>query len=49
MAGFAVENSGTDKYSAKLTWFVIVSSMMASMGGLIFGYDIGISGSFTSN
>ncbi|XP_057546664.1 hexose carrier protein HEX6 isoform X1 [Amaranthus tricolor] len=48
MAGFAVENSGTDKYSAKLTWFVIVSSMMASMGGLIFGYDIGISGGVTS-
>ncbi|KAI9397113.1 hypothetical protein POPTR_004G233700v4 [Populus trichocarpa] len=27
----------------RMTWFVVLSCMMASMGGVIFGYDIGIS------
>ena len=30
--------------NGKMTWFVVLSCMMAAMGGVIFGYDIGITG-----
>lgn len=33
-------------YPGKLTFKVFVTCVVAAMGGLIFGYDIGISGSF---
>ncbi|PHU22774.1 Sugar transport protein 13 [Capsicum chinense] len=42
-----VANDG-EQYHGKLTCFVILACMMAAMGGLIFGYDIGISGGVTS-
>ncbi|KAI4332802.1 hypothetical protein L6164_017682 [Bauhinia variegata] len=45
--GFAVTSDGGD-YNGKITVFVILSCMMAGMGGVIFGYDIGISGGVTS-
>ncbi|XP_019191596.1 PREDICTED: hexose carrier protein HEX6 isoform X2 [Ipomoea nil] len=35
-------------YNGKITSFVVLSCMMAAMGGVIFGYDIGISGGVTS-
>ncbi|VFQ80517.1 unnamed protein product [Cuscuta campestris] len=35
-------------YNGKLTSFVVLSCVMAAMGGVIFGYDIGISGGVTS-
>ncbi|KAL9418409.1 hypothetical protein AB3S75_041259 [Citrus x aurantiifolia] len=35
-------------YPGKLTPFVTVTCIVAAMGGLIFGYDIGISGGVTS-
>lgn len=28
----------------KITYFVVASCVMAAMGGVIFGYDIGVSG-----
>lgn len=31
-------------YNGRITSFVVLSCMVAAMGGLIFGYDIGISG-----
>jgi sugar porter (SP) family MFS transporter len=40
-------NSGKD-YPGKLTMFVLVTCIVAATGGLIFGYDIGISGGVTS-
>ncbi|KAF4362693.1 hypothetical protein F8388_000287 [Cannabis sativa] len=46
--GLMVESQGDGKYSGKMTPFVIFSCMMAAMGGVIFGYDIGISGGVTS-
>ncbi|XP_062092209.1 hexose carrier protein HEX6 [Humulus lupulus] len=46
--GFLVESQGDGQYSGKITLFVILSCMMAAMGGVIFGYDIGISGGVTS-
>lgn len=36
---------GQYNYSKKITLFVVLSCMVASMGGILFGYDIGISGS----
>jgi hypothetical protein len=49
MAGGAVLNSGGDKdYPGKLTMFVLLACIVAATGGLIFGYDIGISGKSAS-
>lgn len=46
--GMAIASEGGDNniYNGKITAFVILSCMMAGMGGVIFGYDIGISGLF---
>ncbi|KAH7854569.1 hypothetical protein Vadar_015469 [Vaccinium darrowii] len=35
-------------YSGRMTSFVVVSCMMAAVGGALFGYDIGISGGVSS-
>ncbi|KAL0298367.1 UNVERIFIED_CONTAM: Hexose carrier protein HEX6 [Sesamum radiatum] len=48
MAGGFVISSEGGQYNGKITWFVVLSCMMAAMGGVIFGYDIGISGGVTS-
>lgn len=34
----------TKEYPAKVTAYVVISCLVAASGGLIFGYDIGISG-----
>ncbi|KAJ8485083.1 hypothetical protein OPV22_017568 [Ensete ventricosum] len=38
----------TATYNGRITAFVVISCVMAAMGGVIFGYDIGISGGVTS-
>ncbi|KAF8409367.1 hypothetical protein HHK36_005442 [Tetracentron sinense] len=49
MAGGAILTSGNGKeYPGNLTPFVLATCIVAAMGGLIFGYDIGISGGVTS-
>ncbi|CAL5336340.1 unnamed protein product [Camellia sinensis] len=51
MAGALIIPAGDDSpkdYPGKLTWYVFVTCIVAAMGGLIFGYDIGISGGVTS-
>ena len=47
-AGDFMGPSGGDhvEYPGKLTWSVLISCVLGAMGGLIFGYDIGISGKF---
>ncbi|KAL9273212.1 Hexose carrier protein HEX6-like protein [Drosera capensis] len=45
MAGLANERGD---YAGKITWFVVMSCMMAAVGGILFGYDIGISGGVSS-
>ncbi|XP_050385249.1 hexose carrier protein HEX6 [Argentina anserina] len=45
--GVAMTGEG-GQYNGKMTPFVILSCMMAATGGVIFGYDIGISGGVTS-
>ncbi|KAJ4706614.1 Hexose carrier protein [Melia azedarach] len=46
--GMAIESEGGQNYTGKMTPFVVLSCMMAAMGGVIFGYDIGIAGGVTS-
>ncbi|KAF9678731.1 hypothetical protein SADUNF_Sadunf07G0066000 [Salix dunnii] len=49
MAGGAfVATSTGGNYEGRVTTFVIITCLVAAMGGLIFGYDIGISGGVTS-
>ncbi|CAI9780847.1 unnamed protein product [Fraxinus pennsylvanica] len=52
VVGIAVSRGVRDdnlaKYPGKLTCYVVITLMAAAMGGLIFGYDIGISGGVTS-
>nr|XP_023903670.1 hexose carrier protein HEX6-like [Quercus suber] len=48
MATRLVITSEGGSYNGRMTLFVILSCMMAAMGGVIFGYDIGISGGVTS-
>ncbi|KAK3026437.1 hypothetical protein RJ639_041449 [Escallonia herrerae] len=45
--GLAI-TSANEQYNGRMTWFVVLSCMVAATGGLIFGYDIGISGGVTS-
>ncbi|XP_006644257.2 sugar transport protein MST8 [Oryza brachyantha] len=50
MAGGAMTDTGGahKNYPGKMTIFVFLACLVASSGGLIFGYDIGISGGVTS-
>ncbi|XP_057500761.1 sugar transport protein 7-like [Actinidia eriantha] len=53
MAGGSLAPSGVakeraDQYQGKVTCYVIISCIVAAIGGSIFGYDIGISGGVTS-
>jgi len=42
-----VDGSGVRRdLPAKLTWQVIVCTVISACGGLMFGYDIGISGTY---
>jgi hypothetical protein len=46
MAGGAFATSGRGDFEAKITPIVIISCIMAATGGLMFGYDVGVSGNF---
>jgi len=49
MAGGAfVAHGGGRVYEGKVTLFVVITCLVAATGGLIFGYDIGVSGGVTS-
>ncbi|XP_031492902.1 sugar transport protein MST3-like [Nymphaea colorata] len=49
MAGGGFAHTGVVKdYAGKVTLFVVFTCIVAATGGLIFGYDIGISGGVTS-
>eukprot|EP01018_Ginkgo_biloba_P032615 Gb_31539 [translate_table: standard] len=45
---FAPTASGAVEFEARITPYVIITCIMAASGGLMFGYDIGISGGVTS-
>lgn len=42
--GGSVARSEGRKYEGGVTAFVVIACLVAAMGGLMFGYDIGISG-----
>lgn len=47
MPAVGIATSGNNKeYVGNLTPYVLATCIVAAMGGLIFGYDIGISGNF---
>ncbi|XP_021287305.1 hexose carrier protein HEX6-like [Herrania umbratica] len=46
-AGLAITSEG-GQYNGRMTLLVVLSCMMAATGGIIFGYDLGISGGVTS-
>ncbi|XP_010918337.1 sugar transport protein MST6-like [Elaeis guineensis] len=46
--GEIMSQNGNKEYPGKMTFFVFLACLLASSGGLIFGYDIGVSGGVTS-
>ncbi|KAJ0975254.1 hypothetical protein J5N97_017219 [Dioscorea zingiberensis] len=46
--GLSVSTASGMQFEAKITPIVIISCIMAATGGLMFGYDIGVSGGVTS-
>lgn len=46
--GVIMSQSGNKERKGKMTLFVLLACLLASSGGLIFGYDIGVSGGVTS-
>ncbi|XP_020978731.1 sugar transport protein 4-like [Arachis ipaensis] len=46
--GFIKKGSFEKNYPEKLTFRVFITCVTAAFGGLIFGYDLGISGGVTS-
>ncbi|XP_028773974.1 sugar transport protein 13-like [Neltuma alba] len=46
--GGFVKGGGGGDFEAKITPLVIISCIMAATGGLMFGYDVGVSGGVTS-
>lgn len=44
MAGSNFVTSGRGNYEGQVTMKVIITCVVAAMGGFLFGYDLGISG-----
>lgn len=42
--GFSTTAGGSKEFEAKITPIVVISCVMAATGGLMFGYDVGVSG-----
>ncbi|KAK6128471.1 hypothetical protein DH2020_037785 [Rehmannia glutinosa] len=48
MGGVGIVANSSPSYPGKLTSYVVLTMMVGAAGGLIFGYDLGISGGVTS-
>jgi MFS transporter, SP family, sugar:H+ symporter len=40
--GVLAASTNRRQYEGKVTWFMLVTCLVAAMGGLLFGYEIGI-------
>jgi hypothetical protein len=47
VGGLAPAKAGGVEFEAKITPIVILSCIMAATGGLMFGYDVGVSGYYS--
>jgi hypothetical protein len=47
--GFYGPPGGGTEFEAKITPIVIISCIMAATGDLMFGYDVGVSGTYVVN
>ena len=45
----AVRKNGGTEFEAKITPIVVISCVMAATGGLMFGYDVGVSGHYSNS
>ncbi|KAG6537526.1 hypothetical protein ZIOFF_002620 [Zingiber officinale] len=48
MPAVVVSSGGDKQFEGKITVYVVICGIIAATGGLMFGYDIGISGGVTS-
>ncbi|KAF3336687.1 sugar transport protein 8-like protein [Carex littledalei] len=48
MPAVVISNGNALDFKGKITYYVIICAVVAATGGLMFGYDIGISGGVTS-
>ncbi|XP_078156545.1 sugar transport protein 8-like [Carex rostrata] len=48
MPAVVISNGNAVDFGGKITYYVILCAVVAATGGLMFGYDIGISGGVTS-
>ena len=46
LAPTGVAKERAEQYQGRVTLYVIIACIVAAVGGSIFGYDIGISGTF---
>jgi len=44
MTGGGFSGGNDREFEAKITPIIIISCIMAATGGLMFGYDVGVSG-----
>lgn len=47
LAPTGVAKERAEQYQGRVTLYVIIACIVAAVGGSIFGYDIGISGTFS--
>ena len=49
VGGFSVDASSARSFDGKITPSVVITCIVAASSGLIFGYDVGITGTFINN